>query len=262
MNMLEVKNVSRSYKKDRKHNKRTEILENVSFSIKKGEFVSIVGPSGCGKSTLLSLIAGLLPFTGGEITAGKILLQGRSADERRDRIGYMLQKDHLFPWRSTKNNVLLGPEIRHTKSSEKEKKVLDLLDSYGLSQFATVPPSSLSGGMRQRAALIRTLMTEPSLLLLDEPFSALDYQTRLNVSDDICKQIRKEQITAILVTHDISEAISVADRVVILSKRPATVVKSLDIQLDLDAPLRSPLLARSSPNFTHYFNLVWKELTS
>ena len=174
----------------------------------------------------------------------------------------MLQKDHLFPWRSTKSNVLLGPEIRHKLSPQLEAKALSLLDSYGLSQFAAASPSSLSGGMRQRAALIRTLMTEPSLLLLDEPFSALDYQTRLNVSDDICKQIRKEQITAILVTHDISEAISVADRVVILSKRPATVAKTIDIQLDLDAPLHSPLLARSSPNFTHYFNLVWKELTS
>lgn len=235
----------------------TEALHNINLSLSEGEFIAIVGPSGCGKSTLLSLIAGLLPTATGEIR-----LQGRPLSESKDRIGYMLQKDHLFPWRSTKSNVLLGPEIRHKLSPQLEAKALSLLDSYGLSQFAAASPSSLSGGMRQRAALIRTLMTEPSLLLLDEPFSALDYQTRLNVSDDICKQIRKEQITAILVTHDISEAISVADRVVILSKRPATVAKTIDIQLDLDAPLHSPLLARSSPNFTHYFNLVWKELTS
>lgn len=235
----------------------TTALHDINLSLSEGEFIAIVGPSGCGKSTLLSLIAGLLPFS-----SGAILMQGRPISEHRDRIGYMLQKDHLFPWRSTKSNVLLGPEIRHTLSPEQEAKALTMLDNYGLSQFTKSSPSSLSGGMRQRAALIRTLMTGPSLLLLDEPFSALDYQTRLNVSDDICKQIRKEQITTILVTHDISEAISVADRVVILSKRPATVSKSLDIRLDIDAPLHSPLLARSSPDFTHYFNLVWKELTS
>lgn len=235
----------------------TEALHNITLSLNEGEFIAIVGPSGCGKSTLLSLISGLLPCTQGEI-----LLQGRPLTENRDRIGYMLQKDHLFSWRSTKSNVLLGPEIRREKLHEKEEKALTLLDNYGLAQFADVSPTSLSGGMRQRAALIRTLMIDPSLLLLDEPFSALDYQTRLNVSDDICKQIRKEKITAILVTHDISEAISVADRVIILSKRPATIAKSLDIELDIDAPLHSPLLARSSPNFTHYFNLVWKELTT
>lgn len=256
---LSIKGLSFSYHSPEGE---TKALHDINLSLKEGEFIAIVGPSGCGKSTLLSLIAGLLPFIGGEITAGEILLQNRPVSENRDRIGYMLQKDHLFPWRSTKRNVLLGPEIRHDKTSEKETKALALLDSYGLAQFAGSSPSSLSGGMRQRAALIRTLMTEPALLLLDEPFSALDYQTRLNVSDDICKQIRKEQITAILVTHDISEAISVADRVVILSKRPATVAKTLDIQLDMDSPLRSPLLARSSPNFTHYFNLVWKELTT
>ena len=235
----------------------TTALHNINLSLSEGEFIAIVGPSGCGKSTLLSLIAGLLPLSSGEL-----LIQGKPLSEHRDCIGYMLQKDHLFPWRSTKSNVLLGPEIRHTLSAEQETKALAMLDNYGLSQFTKSSPSALSGGMRQRAALIRTLMTGPSLLLLDEPFSALDYQTRLNVSDDICKQIRKEHITTILVTHDISEAISVADRVVILSKRPATVSKSLDIRLDIDAPLHSPLLARSSPNFTHYFNLVWKELTS
>ena len=251
---LSIKDLSFSYHPPEGE---TQALQDINLSLKEGEFIAIVGPSGCGKSTLLSLIAGLLPYHSGEI-----LLQDRPLAENRDRIGYMLQKDHLFPWRSTKSNVLLGPEIRREKSREKEEKALALLDSYGLAQFADSSPSALSGGMRQRAALIRTLMTEPSLLLLDEPFSALDYQTRLNVSDDICKQIRKEKITAILVTHDISEAISVADRVVILSKRPATVAKSLDIELDIDAPLHSPLLARSSPNFTHYFNLVWKELTT
>lgn len=256
---LSIKGLSFSYHSPEGE---TKALRDINLSISEGEFIAIVGPSGCGKSTLLSLIAGLQPLIGGEITTGEILLQNRPVSESRDRIGYMLQKDHLFPWRSTKSNVLLGPEIRRTLTAGQESKALSILDNYGLSQFAASAPSALSGGMRQRAALIRTLMTEPSLLLLDEPFSALDYQTRLNVSDDICKQIRKEQITTILVTHDISEAIGVADRVVILSKRPATVAKSLDIQLDMDAPLRSPLLARSSPNFTHYFNLVWKELTT
>lgn len=251
---LSIKGLSYSYHSP---DGETKALQDINLSLKEGEFIAIVGPSGCGKSTLLSLIAGLLPYTSGEI-----LLQGQPLSGNCDRIGYMLQKDHLFSWRSTKSNVLLGPEIRREKSREKEEKALALLGSYGLAQFADASPSSLSGGMRQRAALIRTLMTEPALLLLDEPFSALDYQTRLNVSDDICKQIRKEKITAILVTHDISEAISVADRVVILSKRPATVAKTLDIELDIDAPLHSPLIARSSPNFTHYFNLVWKELTT
>lgn len=256
---LSIKGLSFSY---HSLDGETKALHDINLSIQEGEFVAIVGPSGCGKSTLLSLIAGLQSLISGEITAGEILLQNQPLGQNRDHIGYMLQKDHLFSWRSTKNNVLLGPEIRHALTSEQESKALTMLENYGLSQFASASPSSLSGGMRQRAALIRTLMTEPSLLLLDEPFSALDYQTRLNVSDDICKQIRKEQITTILVTHDISEAISVADRVVILSKRPATVAKTLDIRLDMEAPLRSPLLARSSPNFTYYFNLVWKELTT
>ena len=235
----------------------TRALKNISLDLYEGEFIAIVGPSGCGKSTLLSLIAGLLPCS-----EGNILFEGKPVTEKLSSIGYMLQKDHLFPWRSTLRNVLLGPEITHTLTVVNREKAHLLLKSYELEQFENSSPSELSGGMRQRAALIRTLMTDPSLLLLDEPFSALDYQTRLNVSDDICKLIRREHITAILVTHDISEAISVADRVIVLSKRPARISAVFDIQLDMDSPLHSPLEARSSPNFTHYFNLVWKELMS
>lgn len=234
----------------------TKALHDITLSVGEGEFIAIVGPSGCGKSTLLSLISGLLP-----VSEGEILLNGNPLFYNRDRIGYMLQKDQLFSWRSTRQNALLGPEIRHRLTRKTKERADTLLSVYGLEQFADASPASLSGGMRQRVALIRTLMTNPDLLLLDEPFSALDYQTRLNVCDDICKQIRKERITTILVTHDISEAISVADRVLVLTRRPATISKVFDIKLDLDAPLHSPLLARSSINFTHYFNLIWKELT-
>ncbi len=251
---LIVNNVSHSYHSS---SGETITLRDICFSMSEGEFIAIVGPSGCGKSTLLSLISGLLSCSSGEI-----LLEGSPILEKRTSIGYMLQKDHLFPWRTTGQNILLGPEVTHNLSETARIKAQEYLNLYGLSQFENSHPKELSGGMRQRTALIRTLMTEPKLLLLDEPFSALDYQTRLKVSDDICKLIRKEHITAILVTHDISEAISVADRVIVLTPRPATISSIYSIRLELDAPLHSPLAARSSPNFTKYFNLIWKELTS
>ena len=231
-------------------NGETRALTNISFQINKGEFVAIVGPSGCGKSTLLSLIAGLnVP------ESGEILLEG--AD--REKIGYMLQQDHLFEWRSIMRNILLGPEINGTLTKDKEEFALKLLKDYGLYRFKDKRPGELSGGMKQRAALIRTMVMEPELLLLDEPFSALDYQTRLIVSGDIGRIIKRTGITAVLITHDLSEAISLADRIIILSKRPATVKKEIPIHLSLkDDSLLAP---RSAPEFGNYFSILWKEIS-
>lgn len=231
----------------------TPALSHISFDLMPGEFLSIVGPSGCGKSTLLNLIAGLLTPEHGSITLG-----GRPVSSGSAAVGYMLQKDHLLEWRTIYRNVILGLEIRKELTPQKLSCVEEMLKTYGLDKFRNAHPSQLSGGMRQRAALIRTLALKPELLLLDEPFSALDYQTRLNVSDDIGRILRKEQKTAILVTHDISEAISMADRVIILSARPAHVARIVPIRLSLTE--RTPLASRSAPEFKSYFNLIWKEL--
>ena len=203
-------------------------IQDVSFSLQKGQFLSILGPSGCGKSTLFNLIAGLM-----QPDCGDIRLQGESMLLRPGLTGYMLQKDHLLEWRTIYKNVLLGLEIRRELTAEKLAYVNQLLSDYGLDKFRSAHPSELSGGMRQRAALIRTLALKPELLLLDEPFSALDSQTRLSVSDDIGRILRQEKKTAILVTHDISEAISMADRIIILSARPATVKKEIPVKLSL-----------------------------
>lgn len=230
----------------------TKALSNISFSVTPGEFVAIVGPSGCGKSTLLSLIAGLLTPSN-----GKIFYHGHPiAPEDTRQIGYMLQKDHLLEWRTIKKNVLLGLEIQKKLTVDNLSYVEQLLDTYGLSSFTDKHPSELSGGMRQRAALIRTLVLKPDLLLLDEPFSALDYQTRLNVSNDIGNIIRKEHKTAILVTHDLSEAISMGDRIIVLSSRPGRICRIIPIQLSQEL---TPMEKRNASEFKHYFNMIWKE---
>ena len=228
-------------------------LKNINLDIAKNQVTAFIGPSGCGKSTLLNLICGLLPTE-----KGTILMNGTPPLPGDPRIGYMLQKDHLLEWRSIYKNILLGLEIRKELTPEKLAHAEALLQTYGLDRFRDARPSQLSGGMRQRAALIRTLVLEPELLLLDEPFSALDYQTRLNVSDDIGKILKSSGKPAILVTHDISEAISMADRVLILSARPATVRKIIDIDLDISD--RTPLSSRNAPDFKKYFNIIWKEL--
>lgn len=248
--LLEVRDISLSY---HTLSGETAALSHISFDLMPGEFLAIVGPSGCGKSTLLNLICGLL-----KAEEGRILMDGEPVVPGNSRIGYMLQKDHLLEWRSIYKNVLLGLEIRNELTPQKLALIDEMLVTYGLDKFRNARPSQLSGGMRQRAALIRTLALKPDLLLLDEPFSALDYQTRLNVSDDIGKILQKEHKPAILVTHDISEAISMADRIVILSPRPASVQKIIPIQLDLEN--RTPLSSRNAPNFKSYFNLIWKEL--
>ena len=248
--LLEVNHVSYAY---HSIDGETETLADISFHIKEGEFAAIVGPSGCGKSTLLSLICGLL-----KPEKGEILLDGKSIAGEKERIGYMLQKDYLFEWRSIYSNVMLGLEIQKKKSEKYTKRVDQMLKDYGLWDFQNVRPSQLSGGMRQRAALIRTLALQPELLLLDEPFSALDYQTRLSVCEDIYRIIKKEQKTAVLVTHDLSEAISMADRIFVLSKRPAGIKK--EIKLDFNMKERTPMQVRNAPQFRDYFNLIWKEL--
>ena len=241
--VLRFENVSMHY-----HSKQGETiaLENVNFSVYEGEFVAIIGPSGCGKTTLLSLAAGLL-----KPTKGKVYAHGSS-------FGYMLQKDELFPWRTIEKNIFLPLEIKGSNTVEQQARALALAEKYGLKQFLKSYPSSLSGGMRQRAALIRTLSVNPSTLLLDEPFSALDYQTRLSVCDDVYKIIREEQKTALLITHDISEAISVADKIFVLSKRPATIIA----QHRITFPESEPLKRRENKEFSRWFEVLWKELNT
>ena len=231
----------------------TKALHNISFEVKQGEFIALVGPSGCGKSTLLSIIAGLnRPDT------GQILFPNHPG-EPAVRVGYMLQKDHLFEWRSIYRNVTLGLELNDQMTADKLSYINRLLSEDGLEAFRNKKPSELSGGMKQRAALIRTLALNPELLLLDEPFSALDYQTRLAVSTDICNLIRKAGKTMIIVTHDLSEAISIADRIIVLSHRPST-VKDM-IRVELSKSEDSVLAARNAPEFKHYFNLLWEDMT-
>ncbi len=240
--VLKLKNVSKKYQAK---NGEVEALSDISFNVKQGEFVSIIGPSGCGKSTLLSIIAGLEPKTSGDIQ-----IDGST--------GYMLQKDSLLEWRTIYNNVIFGLEIGHKKTKENEAYAVSLLKKYGLYEFKDKYPGQLSGGMRQRAALIRTLAIKPKILLLDEAFSALDYQTRIMVTNDIYQILKNENITAVIVTHDISEAISMSDRVVVLTKRPATVKTIHTIDFEMDN--RTPINCRESAKFSKYFDTIWKEL--
>ena len=232
----------------------TEALRDITFSVAQGEFVSVVGPSGCGKSTLLSIIAGLETPCGGRVLVNGIPVTGPSP-----AIGFMPQRDGLFEWRSIWNNVTLGLQVRRLTDDAHFAHVRQLLTRYDLADFAEKRPSQLSGGMRQRCALIRTLATDPCILLLDEPFSALDYQTRLSVSADIHDIIRREHKTALLVTHDIAEAISLSDRIVVLSERPA-VVRSVHCLDELRG--LSPLERRDTPYFHTVFNAIWKELNT
>lgn len=248
--ILELKNINYSYHTPEGE---TPALSDISFSLAPGGFTAVVGPSGCGKSTLLSLIAGLMIPESGDIR-----LNGKPLTENASNIGYMLQHDHLFEWRTVYRNILLGAEINRSLDAGTKKKADALLEQYGLKPFAQAKPSQLSGGMRQRAALIRTLLLDPELLLLDEPFSALDYQTRLTVSDDIGQIIRRSGKTALLVTHDLSEAVSLADRVIVLSRRPATVLCIVPVSFDLEND--TPLNRRNAPEFKTYFNQIWKEL--
>ncbi len=249
--ILQLKDVSLSY-----HTPKQETLaiENLSFSIYEEEFVAIIGPSGCGKTSVLSIIAGLL-----KPSSGSVLIKNMELKQQKDSLGYMLQRDELFPWRTIYKNILLPLEIKHKNTEQNRSYIDELIKKYGLSDFVGHYPSQLSGGMRQRAALIRTLAHSPELLLLDEPFSALDYQTRLNVCDDVYNIIRSEKKTALLVTHDISEAISLADRVIVLTERPAKIKNIYTLNLKEAGP---PLRRREHNDFHKWFEILWKELNS
>ena len=248
--LLKIKNISKMYQAK---NGEIEALKDISFSVEQGEFVSIIGPSGCGKSTLLSIIAGLE-----EKNKGTLYIDGEENNGISPKIGYMLQKDSLLEWRSIYKNVILGLEIRKINTEENRRYVEELLKKYHLYEFKDKYPSQLSGGMRQRVALIRTLAVKPKILLLDEAFSALDYQTRIMVTKDIYEIIKNENVTTLMVTHDISEAISMSDRIIVLTERPATVKTIHNINFEIEN--RNPLSVRESPKFSKYFDTIWKEL--
>ena len=242
--LLEIKNLKKYY-----HDLKTSTLavDDVSFDLYDKEILAIVGPSGCGKSTILSILVGVEEKSAGEINAIKENLT----------FSYMLQKDTLFPWLTILDNCLLGLKINNSLNEENKKYVIDLLNTYGLGEFINKYPNQLSGGMRQRAALIRTIATKPDVLLLDEAMSALDFQSRLYISDDIYKIIREQGKTAIMVTHDINEAISMADRVIVLTNRPATIKNIYEIKLtDKSTPLEN----RNKKEFNNYYNMIWSDL--
>ena len=243
MDILKVKNLKKIY-----HTKNNEILavENFSLNLKQGEFVAVVGPSGCGKSTILSILCGLDKASSGKIEIEKGL-----------KFGYMLQGDNLFDWRTIYKNCLLGLELENKLTKENIKYVNKLLDTYGLKDFKKAYPNNLSGGMRQRVSLIRTLATKPDILFLDEPFSALDYQTRLAVSDDVYQIIKKEKKSAIMVTHDLSEAISMADRVIVLTNRPSKIKNIYEIKLTNKS---TPIQNRKAKEFASYYDKIWKDI--
>ncbi len=250
--IVEIKNVGMNY---HTLDGETVAIKDINLDIFDGEIVGFVGPSGCGKSTLLSIIAGLI-----KPTKGNVYINSKEVNGPSKNIGYMFQMDHLFEWRNILDNVLIGLEIQGKINDDTIKYAESLLETYGLSEFKKHYPSQLSGGMRQRVALIRTLAVKPDILLLDEPFSALDYQTRLAIADEIGTILKKERKTALLVTHDISEAISMSDRIVILSNRPATIKEVISIELSCPDGFRTPMKCREAPEFRYYFNNIWKEL--
>lgn len=242
--ILEIKNLSKKY-----HTKDGEILaiKDINITVNKGEFISLVGSSGCGKSTLLNIIAGL-----DKESSGSILF-----NNDKPKIGYMFQSDSLFPWLTIYENCLLGLKITKNITKEQEEYVLNLLKKYNLYEFKDKYPTCLSGGMKQRIALIRTLALKPDILLLDEPFNALDYQSRLAISNDVYNIIKKEGQTAIMVTHDISEAVSMSEKVYVLSKRPCTVKKVYTIELENK---KDPISNRKDKKFMDYYERIWKDL--
>lgn len=242
--ILKINNLSKTY-----HEKDGEItaIENLNLEIYENEFIAIVGPSGCGKSSLLSVLTGIEKKSSGDIIF----------DNQKCRIGYMLQNDSLLPWRTVLDNCLLGLEINKNLNKDTKNKVINLLKKYGLSDFINKYPNSLSGGMRQRVALIRTLALDPDILLLDEPFNALDYQTRLALSDDVYQIIKNENKTVIMVTHDLAEAISMADRIVVLSKRPSVIKNIYEINL---SDKSTPINNRKCKEFAHYYDLIWRDI--
>lgn len=249
---LKLENISKVYQDI---NGETTAIKEFNYTFEKGTFTSIVGPSGCGKSTLLSIIAGLEKSSGGNIYIDNTELTGIS-----DSIGYMLQKDYLLEWRTIYKNITFGLEIKNKLTADSKEYIDSLLKKYDLYEFKDKYPAQLSGGMRQRVALIRTLAIQPDILLLDEAFSALDYQTRLSVTDDVYSIIKNENKTTIMVTHDIPESISMSDQVIVLSSRPAIIKNVYDIKFDIKK--RTPLLCRENKKFSTYFDTIWKELNT
>ena len=241
--ILEIKNLKKKYLNE---HSETEAVSNFSYNFKNNEFVAIVGPSGSGKTTILSILAGIIDKSDGSIEIKK-----------NKKIGYMLQHDSLFEWRTILDNCLLGLEISKKLNEKSKKNVIKLLQKYGLEDFINTYPSSLSGGMRQRVALIRTLANNPDILLLDEPFSALDYQTRLAVGNDVYNIIKSEKKTAIMVTHDLAEAISMADKVIVLTKRPSQIKNIYEIRFD---DRKAPSEIRKTKKFFDYYDLIWKDI--
>lgn len=232
--------------------RRVPVIGDVSFDLSAGEIVAIVGPSGCGKTTMLNVVSGLLPPTGGEV------VWNVEMDRRRPRIGYMLQKDLLFPWRTAKANVMLGMEIRGRVGADAHNAARALLDQLGLHGFADHYPSTLSGGMRQRVALARTLIHDPEVLLLDEPFAALDFQTKMLIESDTVRLVRSEGRALLLITHDIEEAVSMADRVIVLTGRPTRIRSTYKIELEGERG--DMMAARESAGFTDYVRQIWRDL--
>lgn len=247
--IIEIKNVSLTYHSEKFE---TQALKDLNIDINKGEFISIVGPSGCGKTTILSIISGLLKPSG-----GTVLVNNAKPDLKSAQCAYMFQKDNLLPWRTIEKNIYFGLEIQRKNTKENKKYAIDLLKKYGLDGFSKKRPDELSGGMRQRVALIRTLALKPNILLLDEPFSALDFQTRLSVCDDVASIIKKEEKTALLVTHDIYEAISMSNKIIVLTARPGT-VKSV-YKLNFDKSL-TPFEKRNLPESKSLFDKIWSEI--
>lgn len=250
MSKVEICHVSMNYQTPISE---VSALIDINLSINNGEFMSIVGPSGCGKSTLLNIISGLI-----KPSKGEIIIDGVPNQDYLKNLGYMFQRDHLFEWLTVWDNVILGLKVQHKLNSENKEILKNLLINYNLWHFKDNYPNELSGGMRQRVALIRTLALNPDVLLLDEPFSALDFQSRLRANDEIFEMIKNEGKTAIMVTHDISEAISMSSKVVILSKRPAGIKK--EVIINFPSNYNSPLKRREAEEFRLYFNEIWKEI--
>ena len=248
--ILEFKNVKMKY-----HTPEKEILaiKNLTFDVYSEEFVTILGPSGSGKSTVLSIISGLLPITDGKFNLNIL------SENSNQNVGYMFQRDYLFGWRTIEQNVFLGLEIKKLLNDKTKNYAIELLKKYGLGDFLKSYPNELSGGMRQKVALIRTLAVNPQILLLDEPFSALDFQTRINLADEVRKIIKNEHKTAILVSHDISEAISVSDRIIVFSKRPSVVKKIFKI--DFENKKLTSREKRNHRRFNEYFDSIWSEMS-
>lgn len=252
MDFLSIKGIHHTYFTKKS---ATTALSNISLDVEEGEFVSFLGPSGCGKTTLLSIIAGLI-----KPTEGKVTLENSPIKKSNSNIGYMLQQDYLFPWKTIEENILIGLHLTNNLNEKTKTRALSLLKQMGLAGVESYFPKQLSGGMRQRVALVRTLATEPKLLMLDEPFSALDYQTKLKLEDLVSETLKSYGKTAILVTHDIGEAIAMSDRIFLFSPSPGRLHKIFEIPPELREI--SPFHARNHQVFPEIFQTIWKELES